>query len=171
MTISLENCLFCAHLPKKHKFETRVKAILLTFGGTDQHNLSSIIYHAIRDICKQSNIIINIVTGYGYEGYEKLNKEVKNESYVTLTKSTGVISSIMERSQIAITSNGRTVYELAHMNIPAIVISQHEREETHEFARSEYGFIPINTFKQGKSEVGIVNELSKLLDDEAYRRY
>ena len=43
----------------------------------------------------------------------------------------------MEQSQLAIVSNGRTLYELAHMNIPAIVLSQHKRESTHSFAYEE----------------------------------
>ena len=75
----------------------------------------------------------------------------------------------MQKSQLAIVSNGRTVYELAHMNIPAIVISQHKRENTHSFACNENGFIPLGLFENGSTEIKVVKQLERLLDDEEYR--
>ena len=46
----------------------------------------------------------------------------------------------MSRCDIAITSRGRTCYELAMMGIPAIAMAQNRREETHGFANHENGF-------------------------------
>jgi spore coat polysaccharide biosynthesis predicted glycosyltransferase SpsG len=109
------------------------------------------------------------VIGAGYKGYDQLEVEARDEPLVTLTKETGVISSIMEQSQLAIVSNGRTLYELAHMNIPAIVVSQHEREDTHSFSCEENGFISVGIFKKGHTELEIIKQLTRLLDDEAYR--
>ena len=157
------------HGAKPHRFKKRVESILLTFGGTDQHDLSSKIYHAIQEFCKERNICVHIVIGAGYKGYDQLEVEARDEPLVTLTKETGVISSIMEQSQLAIVSNGRTLYELAHMNIPAIVVSQHEREDTHSFSCEENGFISVGIFKKGHTELEIIKQLTRLLDDEAYR--
>ncbi|MEC8882549.1 MAG: hypothetical protein VX737_04640 [Pseudomonadota bacterium] len=157
------------HDAKPHRFNKRINAILLTFGGTDQHNLSHKIYHTIREFCKLRNIQLNIVTGGGYSGYDQLESEIKDEPLFTLTKASGVISSIMEKSQVAISSNGRTVYELAHMNIPAIIISQHKREETHSFACKKNGFIPLGLFEKGTTEFEVLSQLTKLLDDDGYR--
>ena len=92
---------------------------------------------------RKYKIFIQIVTGPGYRGFTHLEKIVSQTSGVSLTHATGVISSMMESADIAITSNGRTVYELAHMNIPGIVIPQHEREETHSFAQEQNGFIKM----------------------------
>ncbi len=89
---------------------------------------------------------------------------------MTLTHATGVISKVMEKSCLAITSNGRTVYELAHMSIPSIVVSQHDRENTHEFARQENGFIPLGIYREDKTEKQVVKELTKLIQDSTYRR-
>jgi len=44
---------------------------------------------------------------------------------------------------VAISSNGRTVYELADMNIPSIIVSHHEREASHSFASLDKGFINL----------------------------
>ena len=155
---------------KPNCFKKQVESILLTFGGTDQQDLSSKTYHAILQLCKSRNIQIHIVTDAGYKRYEQLKDENKREPLLTLTKETGVISSIMEKSQLAIVSNGRTLYELAHMNIPAIVISQHKRESTHSFACEKNGFVSVGLFEKGHTELEIKKQLLRLLDDESYRR-
>ena len=152
-----------------NSFHEKVDNILLVFGGVDQHDLSRKMYTAILEICLSRNIKIDIVVGGGYKFYKQLEVETSDEPLVSITKETGVISSIMERSQLAITANGRTIYELAHMNIPAIVISQHDREDTHKFACEENGFIPIGVFECGITESRVRSVLKHLLDDESYR--
>ena len=47
---------------------------------------------------------------------------------------------IMSRCDVAITSRGRTGYELAIMGIPSIVMAQNKREEKHGFVCYENGF-------------------------------
>ena len=76
----------------------------------------------------------------------------------------------MENVQLAVTSNGRTVYEMAHMNIPAIVIPQHKREKTHEFACVENGFVPLDIYRENITEEEVYSVLVSLLDDPR-RRY
>jgi UDP-N-acetylglucosamine:LPS N-acetylglucosamine transferase len=53
---------------------------------------------------------------------------------------TNIMSRRMEGADLAICSAGRTVYELAHMRVPAIVLATHEREARHTFARARNGF-------------------------------
>ncbi len=155
---------------KENVFKNKVDSILISFGGTDQHNLTLTIYRLIKDICKLNNIKINIVTGPGYMDFENLKEEVRNDTLVELTNSTGVISSIMEKSQIAIISNGRTVYELAQMNIPAIVLSQHEREQNHDFSIESNGFIDLGIYRDNITEIDVVNNLNKLIEDDSFRK-
>ncbi len=76
----------------------------------------------------------------------------------------------MEKSQIAISSNGRTIYELADMNIPTIVVSHHEREETHTFASLEKGFINLGVSNQTNTKQKITSSFNKLTNDTDYRK-
>ena len=99
-----------------------------------------------------------------------LAEEVRSRGGASVTHSTGVISNIMESVELAITSNGRTVYELAHMNVPSIVIAQHERENTHEFGKKENGFVPLGIYSPGKTEQLIVSQLRELISNRDYRR-
>jgi len=157
-------------MARPHRFEERVLTIMLAFGGTDQHDLSRRIFHKIRLFCKEQKIFIHIVTGPGYRGYQSLLAEIEKDSMVSLTHASGVISGIMEKTQLAITSNGRTVYELAHMNIPSIVIAQHKREITHAFANEENGFVSLGLYSKGNTESAVLSALDQLVRDHGYRR-
>ena len=84
--------------------------------------------------------------------------------------SINVVSHIMERVQIAISANGRTAYELAHMNIPSIVLSHHERENSHQFTREENGHIPLGIYKGEETEKKVIETLGRLTTDRDYRK-
>ena len=154
---------------KVHIFKNNVKKIMLSFGGTDQHNLSYKVYKIIKNICTQKGIEIHIVIGSGYRKYKDLEKSIKGNPDVFLTRGTGVISSIMEQCELAIVSNGRTVYELAHMNIPSIVISQHQREAEHTFASEDNGFLNLGIYSEFLTNNLIKKNLIKLIDDSNFR--
>ena len=128
------------------------------------------IYHTIKDFCREQEIVIHIVTGPGYENYDSLAKEVVNCDGVSVTHGSGVISGIMEKVQLAITSNGRTVFELAHMNLPGIVIAQHARENTHTFACPDNGFVPLGIFDGEINQDQLLGEFKRLVTDNAARR-
>ena len=155
---------------KPHKNNEKVDAVLITFGGTDQNNLTLWALESILDIAKLYSIKIYIVCGGGYSFKDRLENYIKDVEYknIELTYESGVISQIMEKTQIAISSNGRTVYELAHMNIPTIIISHHERECSHTFASLEKGFINLGVFDKINSK-DLSKKFEKLVDDDDYR--
>ncbi|PHS56345.1 MAG: hypothetical protein COB17_09430 [Sulfurimonas sp.] len=157
---------------RPHKFVNLVDSVLITFGGTDQNNLTMIVLKSIIDIVKKLNIRIYIVCGSGYLFKDKLQKYLDSSTYknIELTFASGIISQIMEKTQIAFSSNGRTVYELAHMNIPSIVISHHEREDSHKFASLEKGFINLGIYDAQTTSLKVEETLKKLINDSDYRK-
>ena len=76
----------------------------------------------------------------------------------------------MKKSDLAITSNGRTVFELAHMNVPTIVISQHQRETTHKFTNNKNGFISLGQFKNNITQKKLTFNLLKILHKKTLRK-
>ena len=147
----------------------KVRGLLLTFGGVDQHNLSTKIYRKVRELCNERGIRIYIVTGPGFSPYRALRDEIRGDTNVELTHATGVISQIMEKVEIAISSNGRTVYELAHMSVPGIIVPQHAREKTHSFACEKNGFIQLEPYVEGVTELAVEQSLKTLLEDSSLR--
>ena len=49
----------------------------------------------------------------------------------------------MSRADVAFSSAGRTLYELAHMRVPTIVLAQNALELKHTFGGPEHGFLPL----------------------------
>jgi spore coat polysaccharide biosynthesis predicted glycosyltransferase SpsG len=116
-----------------------VDTVLITFGGVDPSNLTLLTLESIYEFCLQQNITINIVTGPGYSDFQSIEKFEK----ANICKNVNNISEYMFNADIIFTSAGRTIYEVASIGTPAIVIAQNERELTHFFASQKYGFINL----------------------------
>ncbi len=121
----------------------KVREVLITFGGTDPNNFTKQTLLALLDIVGGLGIGLNIVTGPGYQHKADLLAflEGLNNPAITFHDGTRIISSMMERADLAISSSGRTVLELVHMRVPCIIMSQHAREHTHSFARPRNGAV------------------------------
>ena len=156
---------------KVHSFTEKVTTVLITFGGTDPKNYTLKILEKIYKFCRQKNIEIRIVTGAGYGHKEELSKFVQKINYpgIHFTWATNIMSHVMEEAQIAISSNGRTIYELAHMNIPAIIVAQNKREEMHKFSNMQNGFINLGILNSEDELKLVETNLRKLVEDDDYR--
>ena len=155
-----------------HIFKEKVNTLLLTFGGIDQRDLTRKSLRTIFNFCRTENIKIFIVVGDAYIFIDALQEDITNYKGgdIEFTHASRVMSSIMEKTQIAISGNGRTVYELAHMNIPSVVLSHHDRERTHRFACPENGFIDLGVYTENQSEYRILEELKRLVFDVEHRK-
>lgn len=144
------------------------ESILVTFGGVDEGNLSAQTATSIEEIQAKLGkcIMTTIVTGIGYENEEQLRLLVSSfrypERYKVITSTTR-ISDYMLAADLAITSAGRTVFELASLNVPMIVISQNEREETHTYAKNQSGIIHLGK-RQNLEPMTLFNTLVNLAE-------
>jgi spore coat polysaccharide biosynthesis predicted glycosyltransferase SpsG len=126
------------------KYNQEVKNILVMFGGTDPSNLTKKIY----DIAKSNKekypeLRYNFILGSGY-----VNDSIDGiDDYIEVYTDVKRVSDFMRIADLAFTSQGRTVYELASMGIPAIVLAQNEREQLHSFAQMQNGFINLGLGK------------------------
>ena len=155
---------------KPNLFKDNVLEVLIMFGGSDQNDLTFKALNSISDICEKCNIKINIICGSGYLFLDKLRAHLEKSKYkdIYLHHSIASVSEIMAKAQLAISSNGRTVFELAEMNIPSIIISHHERESTHDFAKLERGFVNLGVISES-TITDIRSTFSKLVYENDYR--
>lgn len=121
------------------RFREKVENILITFGGTDENNLSLRVLQLLVEIAVERTIKLCLVTGPGYSHKESMNNYVRSLSemekqYVRwIANGTKQISEYMSEADFGITSAGRTVYEFAALRIPVIIIAANRRETTHTF--------------------------------------
>lgn len=144
-------------IAESKKVEKEVKNILVLFGGTDPSNLTKKVY----DIVKKRNnrIHFTFITGIGYNSLEN-GIETDLEKNIEVLNNVKSVSKYMEKADIAITSQGRTVYELASIGVPAIVLAQNERELLHTFASDKNGFINLGLGVKASNEI-----IEKTLND------
>ena len=127
---------------RRNVLRPAARTILVTFGGTDQRDCSRRVLDIIEPICRAYGIAIRLVVGPGYAHRARMEAHIHalGNPLVEFAWATNVMSRMMEGADLAICSAGRTVYELAHMRVPGMVLATHEREARHGFARPRNGF-------------------------------
>lgn len=142
-----------------------VKNILLTFGGVDPNNYTKKVLESIYSYCDELGISINVITGFGYKKDDTL-KDFKN---INLLSNVTNISKYMLDADLIFTSAGRTTYEIASLGTPAIVLAQNEREMTHFFASSQFGFTNLGLGYNISHEL-IFNEFKEIISSTEIRK-
>jgi spore coat polysaccharide biosynthesis predicted glycosyltransferase SpsG len=152
-----------------HRVPSDVRRVLVTFGGTDPGDFTRQVVEAIAPWCAERGIAIDVVTGPGYLHVDALAALVSAlPGEITRTHATGVISRLMADAQIAVCANGRTPYELAHLHVPAVVVTQNAREEAHPFAEPANGFVRIDG-SDGRVGPRVLAALTRMVDDVDHR--
>jgi len=133
---------------KNKRVYKNVKKIVITFGGTDPTNKTKNMIKIINDL-KLTSIQFNFILGLGYSHKKEIKKiaeKMNSDGYkINIIEKTDNISKYVKDCDFAITSNGRTVFELAAMEIPMISIAVNQREKQHSFVRYSKSGYHINS--------------------------
>lgn len=130
---------FLINTPKD--FEPKAKEVLILFGGTDPSGLTEKVYNLFKNN-NNDDLHYTFILGIGYNGI--INESINDRpSNFDILKDVKDISSYMRKADIALTSQGRTIYELASLGVPSIVLAQNEREKLHTFAQISNGFVNL----------------------------
>lgn len=132
---------------KPKEFSKEVNKVLVMFGGTDPSNLTKKIYNlAIKLNDTNPEIKFYFITGKGYNS--KANGiSTREDKRIFILNDVKRVSDYMKNADMAFTSQGRTVFELASLGIPSIVLAQNEREQLHTFAQMQNGFLNLGLGK------------------------
>lgn len=117
----------------------QVTSVLITFGGTDPSDLTRTVLKAISETCRVRNIGVTVIFGPGYDG----ERVIEYGEHVQVLRDVRSMAEHMRAADIIFTSAGRTVYEIACLGTPTIVLAQNTRELSHFFASSENGFLNL----------------------------
>lgn len=151
---------------KQKEINKKVTNILITFGGVDPNNYTKKVIETIYGYCQTNDISISVIAGFGYNKYETL-EEFEN---IHVEKNVTNISKYMLEADLIFTSAGRTTYEIASIATPAIILAQNERELTHFFASSEFGFLNLGLGYNISNEE-LYKNFSELVESYESRKY
>lgn len=120
------------------KIKKKVKKIFISFGGADPQNYTDrLVEIGKKDKYKKYEFVF--VIGRAKQNVEKLMK-YNNIKNIEMLYDVRNMPELMSDCDIAVTSRGRTGYELAILGIPTIAMAQNTREEKHGFVSHENGF-------------------------------
>lgn len=118
--------------------------ILITFGGTDPAQLTRRVLMALTG---NTDARLTVVAGKGLSDFDGLRAQCETMRQsgmrIDLYRDVPMMSAMMREADIALCSAGRTVYELVHMQVPAIVLAQNDLELRHTFAGPENGCLNL----------------------------
>lgn len=125
-------------------FSEKVTNVLVVFGGTDSARYTEKMCRVIESMQDDADVTYQFILGLGFdrekEFYELISRSSKN---IKVIKDVKTISLYMSMADIAVSSQGRTMYELAVMQVPTIVLAQNNREAKHAFGDMKNGFINL----------------------------
>ena len=147
--------------------------ILISFGGTDQNNITE---KTISIIEKNNikNIEFILLLGFGYMHKKMIKQKIKNlqknNFNIVLVDGSDFIAKYTRDIDFAIVSNGRTVFELASMNIPILAISVNTREQNHNFVKKQNVGIIID-YEKLSYEKSLKSSLEKMFNFNNRKNY
>lgn len=151
------------------EFHDEVKTVLIMFGGTDPSNMTKMVYDIILSLADNyPDVRFVFITGIGYDCERNgivTNEEKRTYIYPDVER----VTKYMKEADLAIISQGRTIFEIAAMGIPSIVLSQNEREASHRFATMRHGFINLGVGSQIDPKL-IGNTLHWLITTKVVRK-
>lgn len=150
-----------------------VKHLVITFGGADPANQSQRCIHALEELLLEYGIKVTIILGLGYPSRmeEELREYVKNSSLasqVTIKRDVLSMAREFKSADLVITSCGRTMYEIASLGVPAILIAQNHREMQHAFGHAENGFACLGLGSE-LSDEGLIRTVRELFEHHGLR--
>lgn len=119
-----------------------VENVLLLFGGTDPSDLTHKCLSWLEGV--EGDFKVTVILGLGHPNPDSIRQLAeRSRREVTVVVNSGMISRYMAQADFAVTSAGRTVFELASLGVPMLVIPQNDRECQHGFATSSPGVISL----------------------------
>jgi len=124
------------------EFSEECRNIMVMFGGADPSDLTGRLYRISKELHgKLPDVSFHFITGFAYSKKDSIKSLPDMNIFVH--NDVKRVSLFMKEADLAITSQGRTIFELASMGVPAIVLAQNEREAEHVFAGIQNGFINL----------------------------
>ena len=120
-----------------------VKRVFVCFGGADPQNYTDrLLSMASSDEYKAYDF--TFVLGRAKQNVEQLMAMAQGD-HIRVLYDVRNMPELMVECDVALTSRGRTGYELAMLGVPTIAMSQNAREEKHGFVCRENGFTYLGT--------------------------
>jgi spore coat polysaccharide biosynthesis predicted glycosyltransferase SpsG/CMP-N-acetylneuraminic acid synthetase len=147
----------------------RARMVLLSFGGSDPQGLTLTAARALSVLPAAIEIVA--VAGPAFAFHRELEEaKARAGARMRVVREAGHIAELMLEADVMVGSGGMSVYEIAALGTPGVILAQNAREDERmrEFAR--HGTVCYLGLGTDVSEEALRSAVSGLLDDAAARR-
>lgn len=139
-----------------------VEQIVVLFGGTDPSELAIKALSSLQEIGFPGKV--KVIRGLGAnEITQDFNLDVE---FLSNVKN---MPRVLAEADIALSSAGRTITELASLGIPTICLAQNQKELNHSHTTEDNGVIMLG-LGENLSEADLAQEITKLINDFQLRK-
>lgn len=153
---------------KKRTIKKVIKNILISFGGSDNNNITS---RVLKVVNKIPNINVTVILGSVFKWQKELKSILKggNNNNIRILQDVENMARFMEECDLAICSGGLTAYELACSGTPSLTIVgyKHEAEQASEFEKRG-SLVNLGLYTK-LDDSTILNSIKELMKDYRLR--
>ncbi len=133
---------------KKKEIPGEVRRVMVTFGGDDSRNLTPGVLEFLTG--NYPAVEKNIIIGRAFENIDEIEKVKDSRTYLHFLLDGEGMKRVMEESDIAISSGGQTLNELARVGVPTVAVAVAENQLENVKAWERAGFIENAGFWTGR---------------------
>ena len=149
-------------LPRRAPLRNPAQNVLVLFGGTDPANLAQKALDALQAV--EFDGEVTLVRGLGAPPLEPDNWRLN----ISLKHNVKNIAQLMAQADLALSSAGRTITELASIGVPTICLAQNQKEMGHSHATEANGVVMLG-LGAAVSDQTLQLEIQRLLEDLSRR--
>ncbi|MFX0100551.1 MAG: GNAT family N-acetyltransferase [Candidatus Hodarchaeota archaeon] len=171
----LKNLLGPKYIPLRDAFQNLqekknpkdIGKIMVTFGGTDTKNLTQKILQFL--INNYPSLKKYVILGNGFKNKDQIKKISGEKIKFIENADAGQMKEVMMKSDIAISSCGQTLYELAAVGVPTIGIGVAENQRRNIEKFKEIGFLKYAGWWEDRDLLNNIANQLELLDSHEAR--
>lgn len=117
----------------------KVKRLMLTFGGYDYKQMTAKILRLLCDYYPE--IVKDVIVGKRFRNRVEINKNMDSNTNLIHNPDTSAMKAIMLDTDIAVSTGGQTLYELARLGVPTVGICMADNQEMNLQFWQKKGFV------------------------------
>jgi UDP-2,4-diacetamido-2,4,6-trideoxy-beta-L-altropyranose hydrolase len=141
LLIGTEYCILreeFRNIPKR-KIKKDVLEVMVTSGGADSSNMCRKIAKILLE--NYNNIVVNVIIGVAFEDKGELYSLANEYENINLYENASNIAYLMQRSDVAVSAGGSTLYELCACGIPTLAYITADNQEALVDKMSKDGYV------------------------------
>lgn len=146
-----------------------VKKILITAGGSDNQNLTIRFLNILKNNAKTTNLEYDVVAGSDFLNIRDIEKYSKKYNNINLFKNVRKMSKLMLDTDIALSTSGTVLYELAATGTPSISLIVAKNQEKVAKALGNIGCTINLGWHDKVSDESLKKEINVLLERKKVR--